>query len=108
MDDERGQSVIRKVDVASGPVTNTPSEVSWQQDLMASARRLSAGIVGGFLVGGLVGGIGGRLAMLVLRLTSSPSLHGVKTDDGFIIGRFSGDSLFLLLFTSVLGALGGI
>jgi hypothetical protein len=32
----------------------------------------------------------------------------VKTDDGFIIGRFSGDSLFLLVFTSILGALGGI
>lgn len=59
-------------------------------------------------MGALVGGIGGRLAMLVLRLTSDSSLHGVKTDDGFIIGRFSGDSLFLLVFTSVLGALGGI
>jgi hypothetical protein len=59
-------------------------------------------------MGAVVGGIGGRLAMFALRLTSDPSLEGVKTDDGFIIGRFSGDTLFLLLFTSVLGALGGI
>ena len=59
-------------------------------------------------MGALVGGIGGRLAMLALRVTSESSLHGLKTDDGFIIGRFSGDSLFLLIFASVLGVLGGI
>jgi hypothetical protein len=82
--------------------------MTWQQDLMASARRVSACIVGGFLMGGVIGGIGGRLAMFVLRLTSDSSLHGAKTDDGFIIGRFSGDSLFLLIFTSGLGVLGGI
>jgi len=60
------------------------------------------------LTGAIVGGVGGRLAMLVLRLTSDPSLSGAKTDDGFIIGRFSGDSLFLLIFTTGLGVLGGI
>ena len=46
--------------------------------------------------------------MFVLRVTSDPSLHGVKTDDGFIIGRFSQESLFLLLATAALGVLGGI
>jgi hypothetical protein len=59
-------------------------------------------------MGAVVGGIGGRLAMFALRLTSDPSLQGMKTDDGFIIGRFSGETLFLLLFTSILGVLGGI
>src|SRR5205809_456711 len=108
MPDERGQSVIRDAGAASGPVTLPPSAVTWQQDLMASARRISACIAGGFSMGAVVGGIGGRLAMLVLRLTSDSSLHGLKTDDGFIIGRFSGDSLFLLGFTSALGGLGGI
>ena len=59
-------------------------------------------------MGALVGGIGGRFAMFVLRLTSDPSMHGLKTDDGFTIGRFSGESLFLIISTSVLGVLGGI
>src|SRR2546428_2767416 len=86
----------------------TTAVATWQQDLAASARRVSACIFGGFLMGALVGGIGGRLAMLALRVTSESSLHGLKTDDGFIIGRFSGDSLFLLIFASVLGVLGGI
>ncbi len=35
--------------------------------------------------------------MFVLRLTSDPSLHGMETDDGFIIGEFTGDTAFLLL-----------
>src|SRR5712691_6826130 len=83
----------------------TTAVATWQQDLAASARRVSACIVGGFVMGALVGGIGGMLAMLV---TSESSLHGLKTDDGFIIGRFSGDSLFLLIFASVLGVLGEI
>ena len=59
-------------------------------------------------MGAIVGGIGGRLAMLALRVTSDPSVRGMKTDDGFIIGRFSGDTMFLLVFTSLLGVLGGI
>jgi hypothetical protein len=107
MHDERGQSVLPDADAASAPATMPESPVTWQQDLMASGRRVSAGIVGGLLMGAAVGGIGGRLAMFVLRLTSDPSLRGMETDDGFIIGRFSGDTMFLLVFTSVLGVLGG-
>jgi hypothetical protein len=69
-----GQSVIPDAaDAASGPATILPSAMTWQQDLMASARRISACIVGGLLMGAMVGGIGGRLAMLALRLTSDPS-----------------------------------
>jgi hypothetical protein len=108
MHDERSQSVIPDAGAASDAVTIPPAMLTWQRDLMASARRVSACVVGGLVMGAVVGGIVGRLAMLVLRLTSDSSLHGVNTDDGFIIGRFSGDSLFLLIFTSILGVLGGI
>jgi hypothetical protein len=84
------------------------TETTWQQDLAASARRASAGVVGGFIAGILVGGVGGRLAMFILRLTSRPSLAGLETDDGFIIGRFSGETLFLVIVTAGFGLLGGL
>lgn len=61
----------------------------------------------GLLFGLLIGGVGGRLAMFVLRLTSDPGLKGVKTDDEFEIGRFSGDTLFLIAITAVIGTLVG-
>ena len=38
--------------------------------------------------------------MLMLRLTSDPTLRGLETDDGFVIGRFSGDTVFLLILTA--------
>jgi hypothetical protein len=82
--------------------------VSWKADLRRSARRLSIGVLSGFACGAIIGGLGGRLAMFVLRLTSSPRLHGMKTDDGFIIGRISGDTLFLVGVSSVLGILTGV
>lgn len=84
------------------------AQASWKQDLSASARRVSAGVVGGLLTGAVIGGVGGRLAMLVLRLTSDPSLRGMETDDGFIIGRVSGDTGFLVLLTTASGILGGL
>ena len=89
-------------------VIDAPSQTTWQQDLLASARRLSAGVVGGLATGALIGGVGGRLAMFVLRVTSDPSLQGLKTDDGFTIGRFSGETLFLVLATGALGVIGGL
>jgi hypothetical protein len=63
---------------------------------------------GGLVSGVVIGGIGGRLAMFVLRLTSDPSLHGVKTDDGFVIGRVTGETLFLVIFTALLGAVSAL
>jgi hypothetical protein len=71
-------------------------------------RRLSTGVSTGLVAGLLIGGVGGRLAMFVLRLTSSPSLHGVETDDGFTIGVFSLATLFLLLATAAIGVLAGL
>lgn len=46
--------------------------------------------------------------MFVLRLTSDPSLHGAETDDGFIIGSFTGATVFLVGATALLGVLGGV
>ncbi len=74
----------------------------------SAAATLGAGALGGFGTGLLIGGIGGRLAMLLLRLTSDPSLRGLQTDDGFTIGIVSRDTIFLLGVTSGLGLLGGV
>lgn len=82
-------------------------ETTWRLDLERVARRLAAGLVGGLVTGAVVGGLGGRLAMFVLRLTSSDGLRGVETNDGFEIGQFSAGTVFLVVVTAVLGALGG-
>ncbi|MBA3690207.1 MAG: hypothetical protein H0W82_02200 [Actinobacteria bacterium] len=80
----------------------------WREDLASSLRGVRAAIGGGFLAGVLVGGLGGRIAMLILRLTSSPAVRGIRSDDGFVIGRISATTLFLLTLTGVLGAIGGL
>ena len=80
----------------------------WRDDLDVSLRRVQTAIVGGFLAGVLVGGVGGRIAMLILRLTSTPSVRGIESDDGFVIGQVSGATMFLLIFTGALGAIGGL
>ena len=87
---------------------SAPSGLTWKHDLKAKARRLSAAAAAGFLTGAAIGGIGGRLAMFVLRLTSDPALRGLKTDDDFTIGVFSGATMFLLVFTALGGMVGGI
>lgn len=69
--------------------------------------RLLVAVGAGAIVGALVGGIGGRLAMLVLRLGSSDTLHGIETDDGFAIGRFTTSTFFLLTVTAGLGGVLG-
>lgn len=76
-------------------------------DMLSAARRLSAAVAGGALAGLLVGGVGGRVAMLVLRLSSDPRLRGLETDDGFTIGVLSTATLFLLGLTAIIGAAGG-
>lgn len=76
--------------------------------LRAVGGRLSSAAVIGFTTGLIVGGLGGRLAMLALRLTSDASLRGLETDDGFTIGVISGDTLFLLGLTAFLGVLGAV
>ena len=68
---------------------------------------LLAGAAGGW-AGLLVGGILGRIAMFVLRKTSGEFVNGIKSDDGFTIGRVSTSSLFLIMLTTVLGMIVGL
>ena len=75
---------------------------------MGAATFLSRGVRWGLLVGAVVGGVGGRLAMLVLRVTSDAELHGVRTDDDFKIGRLTLATLFLVALTALLGVFGGL
>jgi hypothetical protein len=75
------------------------AETSRKSDLSARVETLSAVLAAGALTGALIGGVGGRLAMLILRLTSDPSLHGLETDDGFTIGIVSTSTLFLVGLT---------
>jgi hypothetical protein len=47
--------------------------------------------------------------MFILRLTSDPSVRGLESDDGFIIGRFSFfDTSQLILATTVMGSIVGL
>ncbi len=89
-------------------MTTIEVRTSWNQDLASLARLVSAAVIGGLVSGAVVGGLGGRLAMLVLRITSDDFLHGLETDDGFVMGQVSSATLFLVVFTSVLGVLGAL
>jgi hypothetical protein len=59
-------------------------EASWQRSALIDVR---ATVLSGIWLGALVGGVGGRLAMLILRVLSPDSVHGVVSDDGFLIGQ---------------------
>jgi len=48
------------------------------------------------------------MSMFLLRVLSDDSLHGMKTDDDFTIGSFTGETAFLVLLATFLGALGGL
>lgn len=64
-------------------------------------------VAAGAWVGLLGGGVGGRLAMLVLRLTSPESVHGIESDDGFVVGQVSLATFNLLLACTFIGAVAG-
>lgn len=69
--------------------------------------RLWVLIAAGIPTGVLVAGAGSRLAMFILRLTSPESVRGVRSDDGFVIGRFSlGGTYNLLALGAVVGLIG--
>jgi hypothetical protein len=62
----------------------------------------------GLICGAAIGGVGGRLAMMVLRFTSNDAVVGLQSDDGFTIGRFSAQTLFLIAVTGFLGLAGAL
>lgn len=55
-----------------------------------------------------MGGVGGRLAMLLLRLTSPDVVIGMTSDDGFEIGVVSLDTVQLVLAMAMLGGINGV
>jgi hypothetical protein len=77
---------------------------SWQHAAIVEIR---ATLLAGMWLGALVGGVGGRLAMLVLRLLSPETVHGVVSDDGFIIGRVTlSGSYNLIAVGALIGTVG--
>jgi hypothetical protein len=62
----------------------------------------------GALAGVAGGGVGGRLAMLLLRLTSPDLVVGMTSDDGFEIGVVSFDTAQLVLAMAMLGGINGV
>lgn len=73
-----------------------------------SVVRLAAWCAGaGAVAGLLVGGVGGRLVMLMLRLTSPEYVVGIESDDGFEIGVVSFATVNLLGACATLGAVNG-
>lgn len=94
----------RKEGLRIPDVGGAATRFGWQEDLQLYTRRAAAGIYGGLVCGALVGGIGGRLAMLFLRVTSDPAVRGVETDDGFVIGEVSFDTGSLVFFSAGMGA----
>lgn len=67
----------------------------------------TVGAAAGAIAGLVVGGIGGRLVMLLLRLTSPDFVNGMLSDDGFEIGVVTTETFQLLAAMAFLGAING-
>jgi hypothetical protein len=76
--------------------------------LAAFAASAAIASVTGAVAGLVWGGIGGRIAMRIVFLTSNPHVRGLTSDDGFEIGRISVETIFLLIFTTILGGIAGL
>jgi len=94
-------------EAAAAPAGAAPRRDAIRAEVASIAWWVLVGTASGAIAGFLVGGIGGRLAMLLLRLTSSDIVIGVTSDDGFEIGVVSTQTANLLLLTTVLGAANG-
>lgn len=84
---------------------DSPARSSAREFGLELLDRFGAATLAGLACGFLIGGIGGRLAMFILRLTSSDALHGLRTDDDFTIGEITTSSAFLILVTTLIGTL---
>lgn len=84
----------------------TPRSLS--DEVRAIAWWALVGAAAGAIAGLVVGGIGGRLAMLLLRLTSPELVIGATSDDGFEIGVMTTETLGLLAGMTMLGAVNGV
>lgn len=73
----------------------------------AAIPEIRATVLAGIWLGALVGGVGGRLAMLLLRVLSPDHLHGIDTDDGFAMGEVTLlGSYNLILLGAMFGVIG--
>jgi hypothetical protein len=95
-------------DVMTNLMSPSPTGVDATEDLTFVWRWLLLGGAAGGWAGFLIGGVGGRLAMFVLRVTSSDSVRGIQSDDDFTIGRISSASAFLLGITTIMGLFVGV
>ena len=102
MDRSASAGSAEPADVAAEPAGRSP--VPWREVLGYVGGPVLAGLVTGLLIGG----VGGRLAMLLLRLTSSDALRGVETDDGFVIGKVTTATVGFVLVMGILGVAGGV
>lgn len=87
-------------------VVQASGQETWSLAITGALRRLSAVTWAGALAGLLVGGVGSRLAMMLLARLN-PRATGMTSDDGFVIGHLTPDSLNLLFVTTLLGVFGG-
>jgi len=102
--------IAERVSVPGEPAEPVARPRFWRgADFQTVARWLTIGAAAGGLSGFVIGGIGGRLAMLLLRVTSDDSVRGIESDDGFIIGRFDFVSTLQLLgVTTLMGCIVGL
>jgi len=89
-------------------VRGTSCTTTARDDARAVGWWVLLGAGSGAIAGALVGGVGGRLAMLLLRITSPDHVVGMTSDDGFEIGVVSADTLQLVLAMALLGGINGI
>ncbi len=73
-----------------------------RRDLLVDVGQLlMPSIVAAAIAGFVIAGVGGRLAMLILRLTSGARVIGLESDDGFTIGRVTPATFALVLALTV-------
>ncbi len=92
--------------VSPTPVADRPAPATSARQVL---RRFAATVLAGGVTGFLAGGVVGRLAMLVLRLTTGDAVHGVVSDDGFVIGQVTlGGTIGLLALGTAFGVIGAL
>ncbi len=90
------------------PAGYNPGKVHRGTAMEATLTSIGVGGLAGALAGLIWGGVGGRIAMRILLLTSDDRVRGLTSDDGFEIGVISVATIFLFIFTSILGTIAGL
>jgi hypothetical protein len=101
------KAVISSYSMVEVAATGTARGAALGRIVSDAGWRVLVGTAAGAVAGLVVGGIGGRLARLLLRLTSPETAIGLTSDDGFEIGVVSTSTLNLLVATTGLGGVAG-